>query len=317
VIALLMLVELGLADPFTPPPPAAQRENQAGYELVRRREFAAARERFIHALAIAPELDAARWSLASSWAAEGAWDAALAELATLLAHNFPRFARQVTTDPDWAPIHLVPDAKSRLGQALELARARYTEGLGRSLVFIARFRAATKSKNGEQIRWFRHQEAFAYDRVARRVRQLTATDGRVLAFARAPSHRTIVYVVCDQERAGMLVGPTVRVLDLTSLGETPLDPGPVTTSLAFGYRGERPEAHGDWKGPPPARHDEWFQFVAAKGSPPLLGDGDYDDLENVRVRPGAIELLRLGKPAARIATPAGAGMRWIPNPASP
>jgi Tetratricopeptide repeat len=176
VISLLLVAALGVADPFTPPPEAAQRENAEGFKLYRNREYAAALPHFQKALASAPDYDAARWNLATVHAALRQWEAALRELDLLLMHNFPRYARQAMTDPDWAPIKVSNKELGALKGKLERARKEYVGGLDKALLLVGRARPVVDSPVGDQVRTFRHAEIYAWDG---RWRQLTETSQNV------------------------------------------------------------------------------------------------------------------------------------------
>ena len=223
MIVLLLASALGVADPFTPPPETPQRENADGFKLYRNREYTAALPHFQKALAEAPDYDAARWNLATTHAALRQWDAALREMDALLLHNFPRYARQVMTDPDWAPIKVTGKEFGQLKAKIEKARGIYGAGLDRAVLLIGRARPAVDSPVGDQVRTFRHAEVYAWDG---RWRQLSETSGRVLAFVRSPDgHRIAVLTQEKSLNVGGVFGRVMQDAQVFDMELRTLEPG--------------------------------------------------------------------------------------------
>jgi hypothetical protein len=223
VIPLLLATALGVADPFTPPPETPQRENADGFKLYRNREYAAALPHFEKALAGAPDYDAARWNLATTYAALRQWDRALREVDPLLAHNYPRYSRQLMTDPDWAPIKVTGREFGVLKNKLEKARGTYSAGLDHAVLLIGRARPLVDSPVAEQVRTFRHAEVYAWDG---RWRQLTESSGRVLAFVRSPDGRRIAYLTQEKSiNVGGVFGRVMTDAQVYDMELRTLEPG--------------------------------------------------------------------------------------------
>ena len=223
MISLLLAAAIGVADPFTPPPEAAQRENAEGFKLYRNREYAAALPHFQKALADAADYDAARWNLATVHAALRQWEVALRELEPLLLHNFPRYAHQVMTDPDWAPIKVSNKELGVLKAKIERARKEYVAGLDHAMLLVGRARPVVESPVGDQVRTFRHTEVYAWDG---RYRQLTETSGRVLAFVRSPDGKRIAYLTQEKSlNVGGVFGRVMQDAQADEMELRTLDPG--------------------------------------------------------------------------------------------
>jgi len=299
----LLSVTLGLASPFLPPPAAAQHDNALGFKHFLKRETAAARALFEHALLAAPEYDAARYNLASTYAAEQKWAPALAQLDLLLLHNYPRYAQLVLADPDWAPIRVAEREKQELSEKLEHARAAYAEGLGHALIVVARTRPPLESAVGSSLRIFHHQEVYAYDLASRRWRQLTETAGRVVACLRAPDRRHVAVVT--QEKARMVGGEvgrvmddvTVRELDLSSLTlgtERALAAG--TQAAVLGYAQGALRIATAPPGPPQATEQVvvragWVEYRPAAGPAPTPPPAVPLDAESLTWSPSGKRVL--------------------------
>jgi hypothetical protein len=254
--SLLLLLVVGVVDPFAPTPAAAEQQNREGWKHLRHRELAAARPCFERALALAPDFDGARYNLATTLAAEARWHEALEALAPALLHNHPRYRSQVLDDPDWAPLKAAPE-RAELRAVLDRTRAEYAMGLGDALVMVARLRPALASANGLDVRSFRHQELFAWDRTSGRFRQLTETAGRVVALARSPDHKRLAYLVSERTRladggaAATLSDARVFELELATLDTVERAALPAgTREVAFGFGGGRLQiAHARGEGP--------------------------------------------------------------------
>ena len=89
-------------------------------------------------------------------------------------------------------------------QALAEGARRWGAGLENDSLFVARQREPLKlppapGATGPVVLVLGlRQEVFAWSPVTRRYRQLTAEDGRVLAFAPSPDHRRILYVTAEK-----------------------------------------------------------------------------------------------------------------------
>jgi hypothetical protein len=209
------LVLAGLVDPFASPPLAARQANAAGFGELRQHRAAAARERFAAALRAAPGFTAARFSLATSYAAEAAWGQALAELEPVLAENYPRYAARVLVDPDWAPIKADRAQRQRLQELLDRARVSYGKQVSKGLLLVIQQRPPTESTSGDSTLVFHHQELYAFDAEHELIRQVTETSGQVVAFVRVGAR--VAYVTWQRFAGGVFGDLVLHELELTAL----------------------------------------------------------------------------------------------------
>jgi hypothetical protein len=222
----------------------AQARNAEGKRLYRDGHFAEARARYAGALASDPGFLAAALNSACALARQERFDEAAAEAAALVRRAFIPWGREVLEAADLAPLHARPQM-AMVRAALAEGAASWGASLAGSLFFVARTRPPVRLAGQGVLMLGLAQEIHAYDPATGRYRQVTADDGRVLAFARSDDGRTLFYLrgdklVRDGGRAA-LRGLAVRRLDVPtmSLGAPlPIEGDLSAVDLAVGTGGQ-------------------------------------------------------------------------------
>jgi len=226
---------VGLADPFRPPAAEATQLNADGKLVYRQEKWDDARAKYRAALEADPEFLAPRLNIACSFVRQERFDEAVAEVRGLVERAYLPWSREVLEAADLGALKVQPQM-AEVKRALASSAAAWGAGLDDALVFVGRQRAPLRipeTGSGEFI-LNPHQEAFAYLPETGRFRQLTAEDGHVLAAARSPDRRRIVYVTAQKlvrdEKAATLDGVSIRELTLAtmSLAQPVAVPGPVS-----------------------------------------------------------------------------------------
>lgn len=219
--------------PAPPPQQAAFDLNRAGRDLYRQRRWQDARRSYAAAIAADPGFLAPRLNIACSFAQEERFAEAVTEASALLGAGYVPWAREIAEATDLAPLRARPE-QTILRAAMTRAASQWGAPLPGALLFVARTGPAVQLPAAGVLVLALAQEIFAYLPSTGVYRQVTADDGRVLAFVRAQEGRSLVYV-----RAGKLLradgqpprlrGLALRRLDLTemTLGPAVLVPGDV------------------------------------------------------------------------------------------
>jgi hypothetical protein len=197
----------GVADPFRPPDPRATAFNAAGKTLYRQEKWEAARAQYRAAEAADPTFLAPRLNVACSFVRQERFAEATAEVHALLDLANVPWAREVLEAADLGALKVQPQM-IEIRRAMAAAAAIWGAGLDQSLIFVARQRPplhVPPAGAGEFI-LNPHQEVYAFTPSTGRFRQLTAEDGHVLAVARAPDRRRIVYVTGEKLLRGAKPG---------------------------------------------------------------------------------------------------------------
>jgi hypothetical protein len=215
----------GAVDPFRPPDLGAVELNAAGKIPYREGKWEEAREKYRAALAADPEFLSPRLNVACSFVRQERFAEAMAEVSGLLERAYVPWAREILEAADLGALKARPERKE-LARALAASAARWSEGLPGSVVFVARQRPPLRVPEGEGVFILNpHQEAWAFSPRTRRYRQLTATDGHVVALARAPDGRAIYYATAEKLVRGpkpddvALRGVAVHELSLVTMAE--------------------------------------------------------------------------------------------------
>jgi hypothetical protein len=188
----------GSLDPFRPPVLRAVELNAAGKVPYRQGKWEEARAQYRAAEAADPELLAAKLNVACSFVREERFAEATAEVAGLLERAYVPWAREILEAADLGALKARPEGKE-LKRAMAASAAHWSEGLPASVVFIARKGAALRVPGGPGVFILNpHQEVWAFTPRTRRYRQLTAEDGHVVALARSPDGKSIVYVTAEK-----------------------------------------------------------------------------------------------------------------------
>ena len=215
--------------------------NRQGRDLYRQRRFEEARGRYRRALAADPGFVAPRLNIACALVQEGELEAGVAEAVALAEAAYVPWGAEIERAADLAPLRAHPTAFGRLEQGLRRAAARWAIPLEEAVLFVARTGKPVKLPPEGVLHLGLEQEVFAFLPRSGTYRQVTADDGRVLAFAPNPDRSALLYL-----RSGKLVRArgqpprlralSIRHLDLRSLkvGEPIAVPGDAT-SVSLGF----------------------------------------------------------------------------------
>ena len=240
----------GAVDPFRSPDPRATALNADGKTLYRQGRWDEARAQYRAAEAADPEFLSPALNVACSYVRQERFVEATTEVLRLLDRAFLPWSREVLAAADLGALKVQPQME-QVRQALAAGARRWGAGLENDLLFVARQREplrlppAPDGAGPVVLVLGLHQEVFAWSPGTGRYRQLTAEDGRVLAFAPSPDRRRILYVTADKlvrrangpsalrgvalhtlELPTMTVGPPVPLEgDLTRLAIVPLAAG--------------------------------------------------------------------------------------------
>jgi hypothetical protein len=211
---------VGVVDPFVPPTAQAYALNRRGRELYQEQRFEEARASYRAALAADPAFVAPLLNVACSYAREGRFAEAVRQALPLAERAFVPWAREILEASDLAPLHAAPEMK-QLRAGLAAAAAAWGQPLGNAMLLVARTRPPVHLRGEGVLHLGLNQEIFAWFPETGRFRQVTAEDGRVLAFVRSRDGRTVVFVRAGKlVRAGgrgLLRDLSLRTLELPSM----------------------------------------------------------------------------------------------------
>jgi hypothetical protein len=214
-------------DPAVAPPPsaAAQALNTEGKQLYRQRRWQEAEARYRAAGRADPAFLAPALNAACALTRQERFAEAVAEAAALIRRGFVPWGREVLEAADLAPLHVRPEMGA-LRAALAESAAAWGASLGDALFFVARTRPPVSLAGQGVLVLGLGQEIYAWWPHTARYRQVTAEDGRVLAFVRSDDGRTLLYL-----RAGKLVrnpgtAPALRALSVRRLEVPTMSLGP-------------------------------------------------------------------------------------------
>jgi hypothetical protein len=220
----------GSLDPFRAPAGKALELNAAGLVPYRQGKWEEARAQYRAALAADPEFLAPRLNIASSFVREERFGEATAEVVALLDRAYVPWAREIREAADLGALRVRPEMKE-IQRAMAASAAKWGEGLDVSVLFVARQRTPLKIPGGPGVFILNpHQEVWAYSPQTERYRQLTAEDGHVVALARSPDGRRILYVTAEKLVRGArpgdeaLRGVAVHELELATMTASPAAP---------------------------------------------------------------------------------------------
>jgi len=198
----------GVADPFHQARAAASVANEKASLLYRQQKWEEAKGLYREALREDPAFLAPRLNLACAFVRQERWADAANEVVGLLHEAYVPWSREVAEAADLGALRDRPEMKA-VDEALTRERMRWTDGLGQeALFFVGRSRAPVRmppETQGVFILGLR-QEAYAYLPARGVYRQLSATDGRLLALL--PSSRSTWLAVVTGEKLVRLHGRT-------------------------------------------------------------------------------------------------------------
>jgi hypothetical protein len=198
------------------PSAAAQALNAEGKQLYRQRRWDEARSRYRAALAADPAFLPAALNLACALASQERFGEAAEEAASLVRRGYVPWGREVLEAADLAPLHERPEM-AVVRRALADAAVAWGSSLGDAVFFVARTRPPVRLPRQGMLVLALGQEVFAWLPRTGGYRQVTAEDGRVLALARSPDGRTLVYVRAGKLLRGPGTTPVLRALSLRRL----------------------------------------------------------------------------------------------------
>jgi len=200
----------GVVDPFHVPSDEAKRLNADALIAYRQGRWDEARRNYRAAETADPAFLAPALNVACSFVRQERLADALDEVRRLLARAYLPWSDEILTAADLGALKVGPAAK-QLHAALDEERRRWAERLTRDLLFVARTRVplkiAARANEGQDtgpdttartLVLGPRQEVFAWSPRTLRYRQLTAEQGRVLAFAAARDGLRIAYVTAEK-----------------------------------------------------------------------------------------------------------------------
>jgi hypothetical protein len=221
-----------IAIPAPAPKADAFALNRAGRDLYRQRRWEEARRSYRAAMNADPGFLAPKLNVSCSFAQEERFAEAVAEAAGLLATGYVPWAREIQEATDLAPLRARPEHEA-LRSAIAAAAPLWGAPLDQALLFVARTGPAVNLPPQGALVLALAQEIFAYLPAAAAYRQVTAEDGRVLAFIRASNGQSVTYV-----RAGKLVRAAGQPPRLRGLSLRRLDLGTMAVGPAVAVPGD-------------------------------------------------------------------------------
>jgi len=215
------------------PAAEAMRLNSEGKQLYRQEHWPEAREKYRAALAADPDFLGARLNVACSFSRQGRYAEAADEAAALIRRAFVPWNRETLEAADLGILQDQPVYAKVLAARSEAA-VSWGKLVREGVLFVARTKPPLRVAGQGVLVLGLNQELFAWIPETGRYVQVTAEDGRVLAFAVSPDGRRIAYllggkVIRSPGQADLLRGLSLRVLDLPtmSLGKPVAIPGDV------------------------------------------------------------------------------------------
>lgn len=231
-------------DPFRPPSPQALRLNAEGSALYRQSRWDEARARFRSAVEADPSYLPPLVNVACSFVRQQRFGEALAVVLELLQRGGPvPWVREVQEAADLGALLARPAPAKTLREAFADAAVRWGEGLDESVLLVARLAEPMKLPADGVAVLAPRQEILAWLPGEQRYRRLTAEDGHVVALARSPDGRRVLYVTADKVlrqkgKSTALRGVVVREMLLRNV--SPLPPHPLhggISVLSISFRG--------------------------------------------------------------------------------
>jgi tetratricopeptide (TPR) repeat protein len=207
------------------PAAAAMDLNREGKLLYRQERFAEARTKYAAALSADPEFLSPALNLACAYSRETNYSGAAQEAIRLVRRAYVPWAREIREAADLGVLQYQPEGKLVSAALAETGR-KWGGELRGSLPFVARVRPPVRVAGEGVLVLNLGQEIFAWQPRTGRYLQVTADDGRVLAFAQSTSSDKIVYVragrlIRQAGRPEVLRGLSLRLLELPTMELSP------------------------------------------------------------------------------------------------
>jgi hypothetical protein len=224
------------------PAEAAMRLNGEGKRLYRQERWSEAREKYRAALAADPELLGATLNVACSYSRQRRYGEAADEAARLIRRGFVPWNREVSEAADLGILQDHAAAFAKIQTARRAAAAAWGQQVSKGVLFVARTKPPVKVTGEGVLVLGLNQEIFAWIPETGRFFQVTAEDGRVLAFAVSADARRIAYLLAGKlvrpaGQVGVLRGLALRVLELPTMtlgARAPVAGDVRRAELAFG-----------------------------------------------------------------------------------
>ncbi|MBN2573829.1 MAG: hypothetical protein JXP73_04625 [Deltaproteobacteria bacterium] len=200
----------------------AMRLNGEGKLLYRKERWSEAREKYRAALAADASLLGAALNIACSYSRQGRYEEAAVEAAKLIRTAYVPWNREVEEAADLAILHDHAAAYAKVRAARRESAIAWGAQVRKGVLFVARTKPPVRLAGEGVLVLGLGQEIFAWIPETGRFFQVTAEDGRVLAFAVSADGRRIAYVLAGKlvrpaRQAGVLRELRLRVLDMPSM----------------------------------------------------------------------------------------------------
>ena len=215
------------------PAAEAMRLNGEGKQLYRQKRWGEAREKYRAALSADSDFLGAQLNVACSFSRQGHYTEAAEEAASLIRRAFVPWNREVLEAADLGILQDQP-AYAKVQNARSEAAVSWGKLLLDSVFFVARTKPPWSVAGQGVLVLGLNQELFAWVPETGRYLQVTAEDGRVLAYAASADGRRVAYLLAGKlvrlpGQAALLRGLSLRVLDIPTmtLGKAVPIPGDV------------------------------------------------------------------------------------------
>jgi hypothetical protein len=208
------------------PATEAMRLNGEGKQLYRQERWNEAREKYRAALAADPHLLGAALNVACSYSRQARYAEAADEAAQLIRRAYVPWNREVEEAADLGILHDHAAEYAKIQAAQREAAVAWGEQVKKGVLFVARTKPPVRlGDEGVQVLGL-NQEIFAWVPETGRFLQVTAEDGRVLAFAVSADGTRVAYllggkVLRTAGQADILRGLSLRVLDISTMSLAP------------------------------------------------------------------------------------------------
>ena len=203
------------------PTAEAMRLNSEGKQLYRQERFADAREKYRAALAADPDFLGAQLNVACSFSRQGRYAEAAEIAATLIRRAFVPWNREVLEAADLGILQDQSDY-AKVQAARSEAAVAWGKLVHDGILFVARTKPPLSVAGQGVLVLGLNQELFAWIPETGRYVQVTAEDGRVLAYAVSADGRRIAYLLAGKlvrspDQAVLLRGLSLRMLDVPTM----------------------------------------------------------------------------------------------------
>lgn len=203
------------------PAAEAMRLNSEGKQLYRQEHWAEAREKYRAALTSDPDFLGAQLNLACTFSRQGRYADAAEEAANLIRRAFVPWNREVIEAADLG-ILLDQPVYAKVETARSEAAVSWGKLVRDGVFFVARTKPPLRVAGQGVFVLGLNQELFAWIPETGRYLQMTAEDGRVLAYAVSADGRRVAYLLAGKlvRSAGqeaLLRGLSMRMLDIPTM----------------------------------------------------------------------------------------------------